>query len=134
MLNSESNKVVLDKSTVFVLFYLPSSRSDSELSRPAFCEMQRIVSVRLSDVLNIVKTIPILVSQHTTPRATGAHGLDGCVLFMTTCAVMGHKDEVDNDIAARERVEDAFSETHPAPAELKEKLERARRQLQTPSS
>jgi uncharacterized protein (DUF433 family) len=47
---------------------------------------------------------------------------------------LGHKDEVDNDIAARERVEDAFSETHPAPAELKEKLERARRQLQAPSS
>jgi uncharacterized protein (DUF433 family) len=47
---------------------------------------------------------------------------------------LGHKDEVDNDIAARESVEDAFSETHPAPAELKEKLERARRQLQAPSS
>ena len=46
---------------------------------------------------------------------------------------LGHKDEVDDDIAARERIEDAFSETHPAPAELKEKLERARRQLQAPS-
>ena len=45
---------------------------------------------------------------------------------------LGHKDEVDNDIAARERVEDAFSETHPAPSELKEKIERARRQLQAP--
>src|SRR6202051_4517362 len=47
---------------------------------------------------------------------------------------LGHKDEVDNDLAARERLEDAFSETHPAPAELKEKLARARRSLQAPSS
>jgi len=46
---------------------------------------------------------------------------------------LGHTDEVDNDIAARERIEDAFSETHPAPSELKEKLERARRQPQAPS-
>jgi uncharacterized protein (DUF433 family) len=44
---------------------------------------------------------------------------------------LGHKDEVDNDMAARERVEDAFSEAHPAPRDLKEKLERARRQSQT---
>jgi len=44
---------------------------------------------------------------------------------------LGHKDEVDNDIAARERVEDAFSEAHPAPPQLKEKLDRARRQSQT---
>src|ERR1700681_3646706 len=28
---------------------------------------------------------------------------------------LGHKDQVDNDIAARERLEDAFSEEHPAP-------------------
>jgi len=41
---------------------------------------------------------------------------------------LGHKDEVDNDMAARERVEDAFSEAHPAPSHLKEKLERAQRQ------
>jgi hypothetical protein len=40
---------------------------------------------------------------------------------------LGHKDEVDGDLAARERAEDAFSETHTAPAELKEKLHRARR-------
>jgi len=39
---------------------------------------------------------------------------------------LGHKDEVDGDVAARERAEDAFSETHTAPAELKETL-RARR-------
>ena len=31
---------------------------------------------------------------------------------------LGHKDEVDDDMAARERVED---EGHPAPAHLKEK-------------
>ena len=42
---------------------------------------------------------------------------------------LGHRHEVDEDLAARERVEDTFSETHPAPADLKEKLERARRQL-----
>src|SRR6266581_1445127 len=43
---------------------------------------------------------------------------------------LGHKDEVDNDIATRGHVEDTFSETHPAPAELRDKLEHARRQLQ----
>jgi uncharacterized protein (DUF433 family) len=37
---------------------------------------------------------------------------------------LGHKDEVDDDIAARERVEDAFSDEHQAPPNLKEKLER----------
>jgi uncharacterized protein (DUF433 family) len=45
---------------------------------------------------------------------------------------LGHKDQVDNDIAAREHVEDAFSEEHPAPPDLKEKLAHARRQSQTP--
>lgn len=45
---------------------------------------------------------------------------------------LGHQDEVDQDMAARERIEDAFSEQHPAPADLKEKLARARRRLQTP--
>jgi hypothetical protein len=39
---------------------------------------------------------------------------------------------VDNDMAVRERVEDAFSEEHPAPPDLKEKLERTRRQSQAP--
>jgi uncharacterized protein (DUF433 family) len=43
---------------------------------------------------------------------------------------LGHKDQVENDMAARERVEDAFSEEHPAPPDLKEKLERARRQTE----
>lgn len=44
---------------------------------------------------------------------------------------LGHRDEVDNEMAARERVEDAFSEDHPAPPHLKKKLERARRHSQT---
>jgi uncharacterized protein (DUF433 family) len=44
---------------------------------------------------------------------------------------LGHRSEVDADLAAREHEEDAFSETHPAPAELKEKLARARRQPQS---
>ena len=43
---------------------------------------------------------------------------------------LGHRSEVDAELAAREREEDAFSERHPAPAELKEKLARARRQPQ----
>ena len=42
---------------------------------------------------------------------------------------LGHRPEVAEDLAARERVEDTFSEVHPAPADLKEKLERARRRL-----
>ena len=45
---------------------------------------------------------------------------------------LGHRSEVDEDIATREREENAFSETHPAPADLKEKLDRARRQPQSP--
>jgi len=44
---------------------------------------------------------------------------------------LGHKDEVDDDIATRERTEDAFSNTHSASSELKEKVERARRQPQS---
>jgi len=40
---------------------------------------------------------------------------------------LGHKDEVNRDVAARERVEDVFSETHSAPVELKEKLRTRRR-------
>jgi hypothetical protein len=51
------------------------------------------------------------------------------------CAItfyVGHRSEVDDDLAARNREEDAFSETHPAPGDLKQKLERARRQRQSP--
>jgi len=39
---------------------------------------------------------------------------------------LGHSEEVENDIAERERLEDEFIQSHPAPAHLKEKLERAR--------
>jgi hypothetical protein len=42
---------------------------------------------------------------------------------------LGHRAEVDGDLATRDREERAFSETHTAPAHLKEKLERARGQL-----
>jgi hypothetical protein len=41
---------------------------------------------------------------------------------------LGAKEEVEKDMAERERVEDEFTKTHPAPPHLKEKLERARRQ------
>jgi uncharacterized protein (DUF433 family) len=42
---------------------------------------------------------------------------------------LGAKEQVEADIAERERVEDDFGETHPAPPELEQKLERARQQL-----
>jgi hypothetical protein len=42
---------------------------------------------------------------------------------------LGHRAEVDEDLATREREENAFSETHRTPADLKKKLERARGQL-----
>jgi uncharacterized protein (DUF433 family) len=42
---------------------------------------------------------------------------------------LGHKDEVEKVMAERERVQDEFSKTHPAPPQLKAKLERARQQL-----
>jgi hypothetical protein len=41
---------------------------------------------------------------------------------------LGHKDEVEKAMAERKRVEDEFSKTHPAPAHLKAKIERARQQ------
>lgn len=41
---------------------------------------------------------------------------------------LGHRAEVD-DVAAREREENAFSETNPVPADVKAKLDRAREQL-----
>jgi uncharacterized protein (DUF433 family) len=44
---------------------------------------------------------------------------------------LGNRSEVDADLTAREREENAFSDTRPAPAELKEKLARARRQPQS---
>jgi hypothetical protein len=42
---------------------------------------------------------------------------------------LGHRAEVDEDLPTREREENAFSETHRTPADLKKKLERARGQL-----
>ncbi|MPY88637.1 MAG: DUF433 domain-containing protein [Luteitalea sp.] len=42
---------------------------------------------------------------------------------------LGHRAEVDEDLAAREREENAFSETNPVPADVKAKLDRARDQL-----
>jgi uncharacterized protein (DUF433 family) len=42
---------------------------------------------------------------------------------------LGNKDEVEKDLVERRRIEDEFTRTHPAPPELKEKLERAREQL-----
>jgi len=44
---------------------------------------------------------------------------------------LGHRPEVDEDVAVREREEDAFSQTHRAPADLKDKLGRARSQPQS---
>jgi uncharacterized protein (DUF433 family) len=42
---------------------------------------------------------------------------------------LGHRAEVDQDLATRANDENAFADTHPAPADLKQKLERARGQL-----
>jgi hypothetical protein len=44
---------------------------------------------------------------------------------------LGHRSEVDEDLGVREREEDAFAETHPVRADLKEKLARARSQPQS---
>ena len=44
---------------------------------------------------------------------------------------LGAQEDVETDIAQRERVEDEFTKTHPAPARLKTKLEHARQQLLT---
>jgi uncharacterized protein (DUF433 family) len=44
---------------------------------------------------------------------------------------LGNQEAVERDIAQREQVEDEFTKTHPAPAHLKEKLERARQQALT---
>ena len=42
---------------------------------------------------------------------------------------LGSKEEVEKDIADREREEDAFTAAHPTPAEIKEKFERMRQQM-----
>ena len=44
---------------------------------------------------------------------------------------LGHRSDVDQDLAAREHDEDTFSEAHPNPVDLKDKLARARRQPQS---
>jgi uncharacterized protein (DUF433 family) len=42
---------------------------------------------------------------------------------------LGHNSEVENDIAEREREEDAYSAANPTPPDVKEKFERMRQQL-----
>ena len=42
---------------------------------------------------------------------------------------LGHKSEVENDIAERKREEDAYSAAHPTPPDIKEKFERMRQQM-----
>jgi hypothetical protein len=44
---------------------------------------------------------------------------------------LGHRSEVDADLAAREQEEDSFSERHALPDDLREKLNRARHQPQS---
>jgi uncharacterized protein (DUF433 family) len=41
---------------------------------------------------------------------------------------LGHRSEVENDIAERESEEDAYSAAHPASLDIKEKFERMRQQ------
>ena len=42
---------------------------------------------------------------------------------------LGHKSEVEDDIAERRREEDAYSAAHPTPPDIKEKFERMRQQM-----
>src|SRR6266542_3491397 len=42
---------------------------------------------------------------------------------------LGNKEEVEKDLVERRRIEDELIKTHPAPPELKQKLERAREQM-----
>lgn len=42
---------------------------------------------------------------------------------------LGNKEEVERDMVERRRVEEEFERTHPAPPELKQKLDRAREQM-----
>jgi len=41
---------------------------------------------------------------------------------------LGHKEDVEKDIADRDREEDEFGKAHPFPSHLREKLERARQE------
>ena len=42
---------------------------------------------------------------------------------------LGHKSEVEKDMADRKREEDEFTKTHPTPPDIKEKFERMRQQM-----
>ena len=42
---------------------------------------------------------------------------------------LGNREEVKEDLIERERIEDEFSKANPAPQELREKIDRARRQV-----
>lgn len=42
---------------------------------------------------------------------------------------LGHKSEVENDIAERRREEDEYSAAHPTPPGIKERFERMRQQM-----
>lgn len=42
---------------------------------------------------------------------------------------LGHKGEVENDIAERRREEDAYTAAHPTPPDIKEKFARMRQQV-----
>ena len=42
---------------------------------------------------------------------------------------LGNEAESERDLVRRELAEDVFTKAHPAPAEIKEKLERARQQM-----
>ncbi len=42
---------------------------------------------------------------------------------------LGNQQEAEEDMAARQRIEEDFSSTHPAPPELKQKLDQAREQM-----
>jgi len=42
---------------------------------------------------------------------------------------LGNKEEVEQDIAEREREEDEYTRTHPTPPEIKDKFDRMRQML-----
>jgi uncharacterized protein (DUF433 family) len=42
---------------------------------------------------------------------------------------LGNQEEVERDLVERRRVEDQFTKTHPAPPDLRRKLDRAREQM-----
>jgi uncharacterized protein (DUF433 family) len=44
---------------------------------------------------------------------------------------LGNKEEVEKDIAERERIEDEFTKTHPTTPDIKEKFVRMRQQMLT---